>query len=124
MFWLCRNSGSVDCMLGLYLQAIELCCATRYNIMIKEIKHKGLRQFFEEGKLTGIQAVHAKRLRLQLIALHTAQEIEDLNLPGYRLHRLQGARKKCWSITVNRNWRLTFEFIAGDVYLLNYEDYH
>ncbi|WP_342776613.1 type II toxin-antitoxin system RelE/ParE family toxin [Microbulbifer harenosus] len=29
-----------------------------------------------------------------------------------------------WSITVNGNWRLTFEFRDGNVYILNYEDYH
>ena len=29
-----------------------------------------------------------------------------------------------WSISVNANWRLTFEFKDGDVYLLDYEDYH
>jgi len=37
---------------------------------------------------------------------------------------LKGDRKKQWSITVNGNWRLTFEFVGGDVYLLDYEDYH
>ncbi|SFW22764.1 type II toxin-antitoxin system RelE/ParE family toxin [Nitrosovibrio sp. Nv17] len=29
-----------------------------------------------------------------------------------------------WSIFVNGNWRLTFEFIQGNVYVLEYEDYH
>lgn len=29
-----------------------------------------------------------------------------------------------WTITVNANWRLTFEFEDGNVYILNYEDYH
>lgn len=92
--------------------------------MIKSIHHKGLRLFFETGKTSGIQANHAKRLRMQLAALQTAQAIEDMDIPGYHLHSLKGQQKGRWSIRVNKNWRLTFEFIDSDVYLLNYEDYH
>lgn len=80
--------------------------------------------FFEYGKISGIQADHRKKLRMQLAALETAYYIEDLNLPGYRLHKLKGNKGDLWSITVNKNWRLTFEFINHDVYILNYEDYH
>ncbi|MBX3117036.1 MAG: type II toxin-antitoxin system RelE/ParE family toxin [Cryobacterium sp.] len=29
-----------------------------------------------------------------------------------------------WSVTVNGNWRVTFEFCEGDAYVVNYEDYH
>ena len=29
-----------------------------------------------------------------------------------------------WSITVQANWRITFEFDDGDAYILDYEDYH
>lgn len=93
-------------------------------LMIKSFAHKGLRLFFEKGKTSGIQAKHATRLRMQLVALHTAQTIEDMDIPGYRLHRLKGQQRNLWSIWVNKNWRLTFEFIDGDVYVLNYEDYH
>ena len=92
--------------------------------MIKSFKHKGLKHFFEEGNAKGIQSKHQKRLRLQLSALDTAQVIEDMDLPGYGLHQLKGERKGCWSIIVNGNWRLTFEFIEGDAYIINYEDYH
>lgn len=92
--------------------------------MIKGFRHKGLRLFFETGKTSGIQGSHAQRLRMQLAALDTASLIEDMDIPGYRLHKLKGAKKTFWSIRVNKNWRLTFEFIQGDVYLLNYEDYH
>lgn len=92
--------------------------------MIKSFKHKGLRLFFETGKTSGIQNQHAERLRMQLIALHTATEIDDMDVPGYRLHKLKGKKKNLWSITVNKNWRLTFECIDSDVFILNYEDYH
>ncbi len=61
---------------------------------------------------------------MQLAVLDTAQEIEDIDIPGYRLHQLKGNKKNNWSITVNGNWRITFEFDHGDVYIVNYEDYH
>jgi plasmid maintenance system killer protein len=56
--------------------------------------------------------------------LSAATIVDDMDIPGYRLHSLKGKDKGCWAITVNGNWRLTFEFIDGDVYVLNYEDYH
>jgi len=92
--------------------------------MIKSFKHKGLEQFYESGTTRGIQSSHAQKLRMQLAALDTAQVIEDLDIPGYRLHPLKGNRKGIWSITVNGNWRITFEFNEGNVYIVNYEDYH
>lgn len=92
--------------------------------MIQSIKHKGLAKFYRSGSTAGIQAKHAKRLRLQLTALDTAQVIEDINLPGFHLHPLKGSSKGRWSIWVNGNWRLTFEFADGNVYVLDYEDYH
>jgi toxin HigB-1 len=61
---------------------------------------------------------------MQLAALDTAYVIDDLNIPGYRLHPLKGNRAGIWSITVSGNWRLTFEFADGNVFILNYEDYH
>ena len=92
--------------------------------MIKSFRHKGIRQFFERGTKSGIQASHAVRLRLQLAALDTAQTIDDMDLPGYRLHPLKGRMKNRWSIWVSGNWRLTFEFKDGNVFLVGYEDYH
>jgi len=59
-----------------------------------------------------------------LAALDTAQQINDMDAPGFRLHTLSGRLKGRWSVTVNGNWRLTFEFRDRDIYLLDYEDYH
>jgi len=92
--------------------------------MIKSFKHKGLEKFYESGSTRGIQANHAKKLRMQLAALDTAQSIDDMDIPGYRLHQLTGDKRGIWFITVNANWRLTFKFEEGNVYILNYEDYH
>jgi len=92
--------------------------------MIKSFRHKGLKRFFESGSASGIQPQHAKRLRMQLVALDTAHSIEDMDIPGFKLHSLKGSDKGRWSIWVNGNWRVTFEFRDGHAYVLNYEDYH
>lgn len=92
--------------------------------MIKSIKHKGLKLFFDTGSTSGIQHQHVKKLQMQLAALSTAIVIDDINIPGYGLHKLKGQEQERWSIKIDKNWRLTFEFINGDVHLLNYEDYH
>ena len=83
-----------------------------------------MQRFYETGNTRGIQPAHALRLRRQLATLNVARVIEDVDVSGYRLHPLKGARKGIWSITVSANWRLTFEFAEGNVYILNYEDYH
>lgn len=92
--------------------------------MIRSFRHKGLKKFFESGTVAGIQPHHAKRLRMLLAALDTAQSIEDIDIPGFRLHPLKGKERGRWSVWVNGNWRLNFEFIDGHVYVLDYEDYH
>lgn len=92
--------------------------------MILSFRHKGLRRFYLTGSVAGIQPRHAPRLRLLLAALDTAETITDMDLPGFRLHPLRGAMQGRWSVWVNGNWRLTFEFDEGQAYLLEYEDYH
>ena len=92
--------------------------------MITSFRHKGLKKFFVSGSLAGIQPAHAKRLRMQLTALDTAQSIDDMDIPGFRLHPLQGTDCDRWSIWVNGNWRITFEFRDGNAFVLDYEDYH
>ena len=92
--------------------------------MIKSFRHKGLKKFYETGKASGIQPKHTKRLRMQLVALDTATSAEDMDIPGFKLHELKGTDKGRWSIWVNGNWRITFEFRDGHAYVLDYEDYH
>ena len=92
--------------------------------MIKSIRHKGLRRLYETGSTSGVQATHVKRLRMQLAALESAHAIEDMDIPGFRLHPLKGEMRGRWSIWVNGQWRLTFEFRDGNAYVVDYEDYH
>ncbi len=92
--------------------------------MIKSFAHKGLELFFHTGSLKGIQARHATRLRLILDLLDMAKTVGDMNFPGSRLHMLKGDLAEHWAVNVSGNWRITFRFENGDVYVVNYHDYH
>ena len=59
-----------------------------------------------------------------LCEVDPAQIIEDMEIPGFKLHGLKGRLKGRWSIWVNGNWRITFEFQDGNAFILDYEDYH
>lgn len=103
------------------------CQLYRYAIhfpMIRSFRHKGLRMFFETGSIAGIQPSHAARLRLQLAMLDFATTAAEMNLPGWRFHKLQGTLRDYHSVTVNKNWRLTFTFEGPDAILVDYQDYH
>jgi len=92
--------------------------------VIRGFRHKGLRRFYEAGRVAGIQPHHAKRLRMLLAALDSASAIGDMDVPGFRLHALKGAQRGRWSVWVNGNWRMTFEFQGGEARVVDYEDYH
>jgi proteic killer suppression protein len=61
---------------------------------------------------------------MQLAALETAQVIDDMDIPGFKLHPLKGKLKRRWSIWGSGNWRITFEFRDGNAFVLDYEDCH
>jgi proteic killer suppression protein len=44
--------------------------------------------------------------------------------PLWRAHQLAGDRKGIWSLHVTRNWRLTFQIKDGQIWDVDYEDYH
>ena len=92
--------------------------------MILSFRHKGLEAYFKTGRMSGIQPIHANRLRELLTALKVATSPKDLAKPSWRLHGLQGDRAGFYAVTVQANWRLTFRFEGQDVELLDYLDYH
>ena len=92
--------------------------------MIKSFRHKGLERFFISGSKSGIQPLHAKRLRLQLAKLDSAKMADDMNLPGWKLHSLKGNLDDHWAVWVDQNWRMTFTFDGDDAVLVDYQDYH
>ncbi len=92
--------------------------------MISSFFHKGLAKFYKSGSTSGIQAKHAKRLRLILTNLDQSESPKDMDLPGLKLHELKGSRKNIWAVTINGNWRVTFRFEGKNAEIVNYEDYH
>ena len=91
--------------------------------MIKSFKHKGLKRFFYKGDIKGINPNHVNKLKKILFDLNTASMINDLNIPGYRLHPYTNT-DDTWSIDVSGNYRILFEFINGDAYIVDYLDPH
>ena len=92
---------------------------------IESIKHKGLRRFLETGNTKGLVG-DAERLRKMLAFIDAAQSIRELQVPpNFGLHELVGDRKGLWSMTVTRNWRMTFGLNEeGALADLDMEDYH
>ncbi len=96
----------------------------QFLLMIASFAHKGLERFYRTGNVSGIQAVHAVKLRLILSLLDAVQTVEGMRLPALKLHRLKGTRSDTWAVTVQANWRVTFRFENGNARIVNYEDYH
>ena len=92
--------------------------------MIKSFKHKGLDEFFHKGSKRGIQPKHADRLREILGILNAATNTKELNFPGSNLHPMHGPFAGNWAVSVSGSWRVIFQFINGDVYVVDYQQYH
>ena len=93
---------------------------------IESIRHKALRRFAETGNPRGLPGDVAERLRGMLAFLSAAASADELRVPpNYGAHLLTGDRAGTWSLTVTRNWRLTFRLNAtGAIEDMDLEDYH
>lgn len=92
--------------------------------MIKSFRHAGLQAFYETGSKAGIRPDHAMRLSRILGVLDAAMVVEQINVPGFKLHKLTGALKGFWAVSVSGNWRVIFIFDKGEAELVDYLDYH
>jgi len=90
--------------------------------MIKSFKHKGLKKFFHNDDRSRINTTHASKLARILDRLDASVKPQDMNLPGYKLHRLSG--KGTWSVWVTGNYRVTFQFDGPNAIAVDYRDYH
>jgi proteic killer suppression protein len=96
-------------------------------VEIRNVVHKGLRNFLERDDPSGLPPVAVEKIRNILTFLQemgSEQELRDI--PSWSAHRLKGERKGTWSLTVTRNWRMTFRIDekSGEISDLDYEDYH
>ena len=92
--------------------------------MIKSFRHEGLEDYFLNGTKKGIIPEHLLKVARILDRLDASLTIKDMELPGFKLHKLTGKEKNIWSVRVSGNWRVTFYFKQGDAYIVDYGDYH
>jgi toxin HigB-1 len=96
-------------------------------VIIRSVRHKGLRRFLERGDRSGLPQAFVDKINRLLTALEVASSLEQLEtMPGWRFHALAGSQAGRWSLVVSRNWRLTFQIDAAgqDIIDLDLEDYH
>ena len=100
----------------------------RYRVhtlrMIRSFRHRGRSRLYERGDRIRVGADQAQRLAMALADLDDAVKPSDIDLPGYRLHRLKGHLKDFRSITISANWRMAFRFEDGDIYDVDLVDCH
>jgi toxin HigB-1 len=72
----------------------------------------------------GVRPDHVRKIKQILALLDSANRIEDLNFPTFRLHPLKGEMKGFWSLWVNANWRIIFTFYDGVANNVDLIDYH
>lgn len=85
-----------------------------------------LTRSFAEGKRVKAFAGIARKAEMRLDQLDAATSLLDLNLPGNRFEALKGDRKGQYSVRINDQWRICFEWQKGARGPSNVEivDYH
>jgi proteic killer suppression protein len=91
------------------------------------VVHRGLRRFMERDDGSGLPPAVVEKMRNIITFLQGMEDVRELlDVPGWKPHRLSGGRKGTWSLAVTRNWRITFRIDRdeGEIFDLDYEDYH
>jgi len=93
--------------------------------VIRHFKDKETQKIFERQRSrkfpADIQQVALRKLRM----LNRAETLQDLRVPpANRLERLRGKREGQYSIRVNDQWRVCFEWQDGDALNVELVDYH
>jgi toxin HigB-1 len=92
--------------------------------VIQSFRHRGLKRLHEQDDPRGVNREHLEKLRDILARLDAAGVVEDMDLPGFRLHALKGALKGSWAVSVRANWRVVFRFAGQNAFDVDYIDYH
>ena len=91
------------------------------------IRHRGLRRLIEHGETRYLAPDMVDRISGIVASILLAEDMDEFiaSVPrGWRVHQLSGNRGGVWSVSVSRNWRITFEVQRGEVTGLDLEDYH
>ena len=92
--------------------------------MIKSFKHRGLKRLYERGDRSKINPQQVDKIELILADLDAAEAIDEMRVPGYRLHELHGDLRGFYAVDVSGNWRIIFRFEEGEASDINLLDYH
>jgi proteic killer suppression protein len=93
--------------------------------MIVSYRDKRTRSFAEGQRVKAFESIRRKA-EVKLDQMDAATSLGDLNLPGNRLEALKGDRKGQYSIRINDQWRVCFEWPVESPGPVNVEivDYH
>ncbi|OCB03981.1 plasmid maintenance system killer [Acidithiobacillus ferrivorans] len=91
--------------------------------MIRSFVHKGLKQVFETGQSAKVRVDLVTRCKRRLDAINAAVSPEELNVPGFDFHALEGKPKR-YTVHVNGPYCITFEWRDGDAWRIDLENYH
>ncbi len=94
---------------------------------IRNVKHKGLKRLIEFDDTSGIQPAVVDKLRKMISFLQDMEYEDELrSIFSWKAHILTGDKKGVWSLSVTKNWRLTFMIDKVDIEIidLDYQDYH
>jgi proteic killer suppression protein len=81
----------------------------------------------ERDDPSGLPPPTLEKIRNILSFLQDMESVDELkNIPTWKAHQLTGDRKGTWSLTVTRNWRITFEVHddKAEIHDLDFQDYH
>lgn len=93
--------------------------------MIKTFHDTVTEMIFHGARCKRIDETLQKKARRRLEFLNATKIIEDLYFPpSNRFHKLQGFKPPRYSISVDAQWRITFEWSNGDSYDVHFADYH
>jgi proteic killer suppression protein len=92
--------------------------------MIGSFRSRALRALWERNDASGVNPNALARIRRILSILDAAENIRDLDVPGFRFHALRGYQPRRYSMRVTGNWRVTFAFEDGRAEAIALEDYH
>lgn len=92
--------------------------------MIKSFRDKETESLFNGNRVKKFDGIR-KQTEKRLVILHAATSIKDLSgLPSNRFEALKGDRKGQYSIRINDQWRICFEWTDGNAEYVEIVDYH
>ncbi len=93
--------------------------------MIISFKDSDTESIFRRKRIKGFSQDLQRGAQRKLAILHNAIDLNDLRIPpGNRLEKLSGNRNGQYSIRINEQWRICFEWKAGNALEVELTDYH